>query len=86
MNLRQAALDALHRIVTKYDSFVGTVITVASDGNFGAACHNINNFPYVATADDPQKRLQFLAQRQSRIFCPCLKLLGEGNNIDECCR
>ena len=45
-------MDALHRIVTKYDSFAGAVITVASDGNFGAACHNINNFPYVVTADD----------------------------------
>ena len=52
MTPRQAALDALYRIVTKYESFVGAIITISSDGNFSAACHNLNDFPYVVTADD----------------------------------
>ena len=52
MTPRQAALDALYRIVIKYESFVGAIITISSDGNFSAACHNLNNFPYVVTADD----------------------------------
>ena len=74
MNPRQAALDALHRIVTKYDSFVGAIITVASDGNFGAACHNINNFPYVVSADD-QATKTFTVSCSTTIsdFIPLLK-------------
>jgi len=51
MNPRQAALNALQRIVSKYDYFVGALITISPDGDFSAACHNIDDFPYVVTTD-----------------------------------
>ena len=38
--------------MNKYDAFVGAVITVDNEANFSAACHNINNFPFVVTSDD----------------------------------
>lgn len=53
MNPRQAALNALQRIVSKYDYFVGALITISADGDFSAACHNIpDDFPYVVTTDN----------------------------------
>ena len=48
---RQAALDSLSRIVAKYDGFVGAIVAINANGEYGAACHNINNFPYVITSD-----------------------------------
>ena len=52
MTPRQAALDALGRIVSKYNDFAGAVIVLKANGQHSAACHNLNNFPYVVTADD----------------------------------
>ena len=83
MNPRQAALDALHRIVTKYDSFVGAVITVSSDGKFGAACHNINNFPYVVTADDqPTKTFTVPCSTTMSDFLPMLDAAWKRNRYE----
>ena len=80
MNPRQAGLDALHRIVTKYDSFVGAVITVSSDGKFGAACHNINDFPYVVTADDqPTKTFTVPCSTTMSDFLPMLAAAWKRN-------
>ena len=34
------------RIATKYSDFVGAVVTLNKQGQFGAACHGIETFPF----------------------------------------
>ena len=65
MTPRQASLDALNRIVQKYDGFVGAIIAINPKGEYGAACHNINNFPYVVSSDDTKGVSQTLHQECS---------------------
>ena len=65
MSPRQASLDALNRIVKKYDGFVGAIIAINSDGEYGAACHNINNFPFVVSSDDTKGVSQTIHQECS---------------------
>lgn len=46
MTPSQAAEEAIHRIAAKYPSFSGAVIVVKINGDFGAACHGIKEFPF----------------------------------------
>ncbi|XP_026756661.2 N(4)-(Beta-N-acetylglucosaminyl)-L-asparaginase-like [Galleria mellonella] len=43
----KAARTAIQRIVSHYPSFSGAVIALTKDGEYGAACHGIQTFPYV---------------------------------------
>ncbi|XP_026748172.1 N(4)-(Beta-N-acetylglucosaminyl)-L-asparaginase-like [Galleria mellonella] len=42
-----AAQTAIARIASYYPSFSGAVIAVTKDGEYGAACHGLQTFPYV---------------------------------------
>jgi len=42
----EAATEVITRIATKYSDFVGAVVTVNKIGEFGAACHGIQTFPF----------------------------------------
>ncbi|CAH2063629.1 unnamed protein product, partial [Iphiclides podalirius] len=46
---KNAALTAIKRIATHYPNFMGAVIALSKDGQYGAACHGLGNspFPYV---------------------------------------
>lgn len=41
-----AGEKALMRIAEHYPSFVGGIVVVDKDGNYGAACHGIDSFPF----------------------------------------
>lgn len=41
-----AGEKALMRIAQHYPHFVGAVVVVDKDGNYGAACHGIDSFPF----------------------------------------
>lgn len=41
-----AAEFAIHRIVSKYPNFMGAVIAINVNGEFGAACNGIKEFPF----------------------------------------
>jgi N4-(beta-N-acetylglucosaminyl)-L-asparaginase len=41
-----AAEKALMRIAQHYPRFVGAIVVVDKDGNYGAACHGIDSFPF----------------------------------------
>ncbi len=43
---RAAGEMALRRIVPHYPSFVGAVIVANKNGDYGAACHGMVDFPY----------------------------------------
>lgn len=43
----EAAATAVFRIATAYPSFSGAVIAVNKLGNYGAACHGMESFPFV---------------------------------------
>ncbi|XP_013791268.1 putative N(4)-(beta-N-acetylglucosaminyl)-L-asparaginase GA14866 [Limulus polyphemus] len=51
-NLRQgmtplaAATDAIYRIVKKYSDFSGGIVVANIKGDYGAACHGMNEFPF----------------------------------------
>lgn len=42
----EAARQVIFRIATKYPGFVGAVVTVNKEGEFGASCHGIKAFPF----------------------------------------
>lgn len=42
-----AARTAIERITRHYSTFMGAVIALSKDGEYGAACHGINTFPFV---------------------------------------
>ncbi|XP_021204678.1 aspartylglucosaminidase isoform X1 [Bombyx mori] len=42
-----AAKTAVARIASHYPDFMGAVVALKNDGEYGAACHGINMFPYV---------------------------------------
>lgn len=42
-----AAKTAVARIASHYPDFMGAVVALKNDGEYGAACHGINTFPYV---------------------------------------
>ena len=47
MSPRLAALNAMHRIVSKIPDFRGAIVALNPDGEHGAACHIMaNDFPY----------------------------------------
>ena len=46
MSPKEAAADAINRIVKHYANFVGAIIAIDKYGNHGAACHGILSFPY----------------------------------------
>jgi N4-(beta-N-acetylglucosaminyl)-L-asparaginase len=41
-----AGEKALMRIAQHYPRFVGGIVVVDKDGNYGAACHGIDSFPF----------------------------------------
>ncbi|KAM3968123.1 N(4)-(Beta-N-acetylglucosaminyl)-L-asparaginase [Aphomia sociella] len=43
----RAARTAIERITSHYSSFSGAVVALTKDGEYGAACHGIDKFPYV---------------------------------------
>ena len=43
----EAAQQAIARVSRKFPDFVGAVVTVNRDGEWGAACHGIETFPFV---------------------------------------
>lgn len=45
-----AGKKALERIATYYPDFFGAIIVVNKDGDFGAACHGMERFPYSVIA------------------------------------
>lgn len=46
-NPNEAAATAVHRIAVAYPSFSGAVIAVNKFGDYGAACHGMESFPFV---------------------------------------
>ncbi|EDS30559.1 N(4)-(Beta-N-acetylglucosaminyl)-L-asparaginase [Culex quinquefasciatus] len=42
----QAGETALARIALHYPKFVGGIVVASSDGQYGAACHGMDEFPY----------------------------------------
>lgn len=46
MTPQKAGEMALRRIVPHYPDFVGAVIVANVNGDYGAACHGIDNFPF----------------------------------------
>jgi N4-(beta-N-acetylglucosaminyl)-L-asparaginase len=52
MKPHEAGEFALRRIANYYPSFSGAVVVVDKNGNYGAACHGIEEFPY--TLFNPQ--------------------------------
>ncbi|KAL9698391.1 hypothetical protein quinque_001832 [Culex quinquefasciatus] len=42
----QAGETALARIAVHYPKFVGGIVVASSDGQYGAACHGMDEFPY----------------------------------------
>ena len=38
--------QVVYRIARKYPDFVGAVVTVNKEGEFGASCHGIKEFPF----------------------------------------
>lgn len=45
-NPDDAAKKALTRIIQYYPNFVGGIVVVDKDGNYAAACHGLNSFPF----------------------------------------
>lgn len=46
MSPDEAGRKALERISQHYPKFVGGIVTVDKNGNYGAACHGIDSFPF----------------------------------------
>uniref|UniRef100_A0A1Q3F673 N(4)-(beta-N-acetylglucosaminyl)-L-asparaginase n=1 Tax=Culex tarsalis TaxID=7177 RepID=A0A1Q3F673_CULTA len=46
LNPTQAGETALARIAVHYPNFVGGIVVASSDGQYGAACHGMEEFPY----------------------------------------
>lgn len=46
MSPDDAAGDAMARIIRKFPAFSGGLVAVTKDGQYGAACHGIETFPY----------------------------------------
>lgn len=46
MKPSKAAEDSIRRIIKKYPAFVGAIIATTINGDFGAACHGIKQFPF----------------------------------------
>ncbi|XP_054721661.1 N(4)-(Beta-N-acetylglucosaminyl)-L-asparaginase-like isoform X2 [Uloborus diversus] len=46
MSPTDAAQDSIRRIVAKYPSFSGAIIAATIEGEFGAACHGMEEFPF----------------------------------------
>ncbi|GFY78052.1 n(4)-(Beta-N-acetylglucosaminyl)-L-asparaginase [Trichonephila inaurata madagascariensis] len=46
MNPTQAANDSINRIIAKYPSFSGAIIAATINGEYGAACHGMEKFPF----------------------------------------
>ncbi|XP_050080727.1 putative N(4)-(beta-N-acetylglucosaminyl)-L-asparaginase CG1827 [Anopheles maculipalpis] len=42
----EAGQQAIRRIAKYYSSFVGGIVVVTKDGEYGAACHGMEEFPY----------------------------------------
>jgi hypothetical protein len=42
----QAGELAIQRIVTYYPKFVGAIVVLKSDGEYGAACHGLQSFQF----------------------------------------
>ena len=42
----EACLDGIKRIARFYPSYVGAVVALNRNGEFGAACHGMDSFPY----------------------------------------
>ena len=43
----EAAQQVIARVARKFPDFVGAVVTLDKDGQWGAACHGIETFPFV---------------------------------------
>ena len=43
----EAAQQVIARVARKFPDFVGAVVTLNKDGQWGAACHGIETFPFV---------------------------------------
>ncbi|KDR17001.1 N(4)-(Beta-N-acetylglucosaminyl)-L-asparaginase [Zootermopsis nevadensis] len=43
---------AIRRIVTYYPEFVGAIVVLKNDGNYGAACHGLQNFQFSVCNSD----------------------------------
>ena len=43
----EAAQQVIARVARKFPDFVGAVVTLDKDGEWGAACHGIETFPFV---------------------------------------
>lgn len=50
-----AAEKALMRISQHYPLFVGAIVVVDKDGNYGAACHGISEFPFSVYSPQTKK-------------------------------
>lgn len=46
-----AGQKALKRIVKYYPNFFGGIIVVNRDGQYGAACHGMDEFPYSVASE-----------------------------------
>ncbi|RNA22220.1 N(4)-(beta-N-acetylglucosaminyl)-L [Brachionus plicatilis] len=42
----EASEDALRRIVNKYPKFMGAIVAVSKNGDYGAACHGLDEFKF----------------------------------------
>lgn len=56
-----AGEKALMRIAQHYPLFVGAIVVVDKDGNYGAACHGIDSFPF--SVYNPQSKKVKLEKR-----------------------
>lgn len=56
-----AGEKALMRIAQHYPLFVGAIVVVDKDGNYGAACHGIDSFPF--SVYNPQSKQVKLEKR-----------------------
>lgn len=55
----EAGEKALERIARHYPLYVGAIIVVDKDGNYGAACHGIDSFPFsVYNSESRQVRVE----------------------------
>jgi len=58
----EAAQEVIFRIAKKHSNFVGAVVALNKEGQFGAACHGIETFPFaVANLDTGDTQMREVA-------------------------
>lgn len=74
---KEAAETAIRRIAEHYPFFIGAVIALNKDGNFGAACNGIPLFPYYVSNPESGKPILHIAHCIKETYC----VSGTNDNI-----